>query len=94
MDRFHFFEKLSFRFKNDKEKMKNETIVLKNETTVFENNPFFTTVFNKDPSLRIVNDLCKRKYIFLIGKSEVRNYSLDNKPFQTTIISLSFGKKF
>ena len=68
MDRFHFFEKLSFRFKNDKEKMKNETIVLKNETNVFENNPFFTTVFNKDPSLRIVNDLCKRKYIFFNRK--------------------------
>ena len=47
MDRFHFFEKLSFRFKNDKEKMKNETIVLKNETNVFENNPFLRPFLTK-----------------------------------------------
>ena len=57
----------SFRFKNDEEKTKNET-------TVYENNPFLTTVNKKDPSLRIVNNLCKRKYIFLIEKSEVRNH--------------------
>ena len=30
MDRFHYFEKRSFCFKNNEEKLKNETVVFKN----------------------------------------------------------------
>ena len=32
IDRFHFFEQRSFRFKNDKEKTKNRTVVFKNDS--------------------------------------------------------------
>ena len=88
MDLFHLFEKR--RRKNEKQKIiflyRNDRFSLKKndhlsflqnrgffKTVVFKNDPCQTTD-NGDTSLAIVNDFSKRKYIFLIGKSEVSKH--------------------
>ena len=59
MDRFHFFEKRSFRSENDDEKTKTSflfTIVNNHSSlTIVKDDPKLT-IFNEDPSLTIVND--------------------------------------
>ena len=88
MDLFHLFEKrrrknekqkIIFLYRNDRFSLK-KTIIFrfyKNrgffKTVVFKNDPCQTTD-NDDTSLAIVNDFSKRKYIFLIGKSEVSKH--------------------
>ena len=82
MNRFHFFEKRSFRFENDQEKTKNgrlfkKTIVFwKNDRfwkRPFVNDDSLLTTVNDDPTLTIVNDLLKRKYIFLTENPRSEN---------------------
>ena len=49
-------------------------------------------IVNDDPSLTIINDLLKRKYIFS-GIPSSENICLDKrKQFKTTFITLSFSK--
>ena len=81
MDRFHFFFKRSFRYKNDDEKTKNETIVFKtlvfyenvlkkrsfSKTTVFKKLVVTLTIVNDDPSLKIVNEERRREETDLKG---------------------------